>query len=262
MSKDIPPKGRRASLWLATAGIAVGTPFLVWLAIGDLSFRGSGGVGLSHGYGPYQVGPESGFVVGGAAAVVAAVAVAVLVMLTRQGVADRRSCAVVAALAGAGSVGAAGWRVLTAEGGGANIGGGMVLLIGPVLIAGLLVLAVRLAGGGGRQSLRRTRLLTVAAALVVPALYAGVFALTLYDASAGFITARQYADVRIGQTRSAVHDRLGREGGDLTNIFFQPTAPGLLCDFYTEINGNHAFEFCFRAGVLVSKDLGTSLYGK
>jgi hypothetical protein len=259
MSEDVPVKARRASLLLPTAGIALSTPFLVWFAIGDVSFRGSGGVGLSHGYGPYQVGPESGKVVGGVAAVVAAVAVAVLVMRTRQGVADRRSWAVVAALAGAGSVGAAGWRILTAGGVGANIGGGMVLVSGPVLIAGLLVVAVKLAGGEGRQRLKGIRLLTVAAALVAPALYAGVLALSSYDASAGFITARQYADVRIGQTRSAVHERLGREGPDDEGVNFPPVAPGLLCDFYYEVDTGarplpHAYQFCFRAAVLVSKD--------
>lgn len=59
MSKDDPVKGRRASQWLPTAGIALATPFLVWFAIGD--YYG----GPVYRFGPYQVGPEFGYVVGG-----------------------------------------------------------------------------------------------------------------------------------------------------------------------------------------------------
>jgi hypothetical protein len=66
-------------------------------------------------------------------------------------------------------------------------------------------------------------------------------------------------DFRIGQTRSEVHDRLGREGGDLTKPVFQPAAPGLLCDFYKETNRNVGYRFCLRAGVFVCKDLGGPL---
>jgi hypothetical protein len=187
------------------------------------------------------------------AAVVALVAVVALLIRTRQGVADWRSWGVVAALAMAGALVAAGWRVLTAGGNGANIGGGLMLLIGPALIAALLMGATWIAWGGGRQRLMRTWLLTLAATFV--ALYAVLAALGSYDASAGLITARQYADVRIGQTRSAVHERLGRGGEDLTYVIFAPPAPGLLCDFYSD--KDHAYQLCFRASVLVSKDLRT-----
>lgn len=249
---------RRRFRFLPTAGIALATPFLVWFAIGDRSFRGTGGVGLSHGYGPYQVGPESGYIVGGTAVVVAAASLAALVIRSRHGAADKRTWAVVAALAMAGAVAAAGWRVMTAGGVGANIGAGFVLLLAPMLIAGLLVWAIWLAGSGG---LRRTWLLTLVAVLLVPAIYAGLFALTTYDAAAGYITARQYADVRIGQTRSAVHERLGREGtADFAILDFPPVAPGLLCDYYVEVGGkpaplSHAYQFCYRESMLVSKDL-------
>ena len=73
-----------------------------------------------------------------------------------------------------------------------------------------------------------------AAVLVAPALYAVMLALSAYDDAAGFIKARRHADVRVGQTRSAVHDRLGREGDDLAYADFQPGAPGSLCDYYIE----------------------------
>jgi hypothetical protein len=219
-----------------------------------VSFRGTGVLGLDYGYGPYQVGPASGYLVGGTAAVVAAAALVALVIRTRTGAVNWRSWAAVASLAAAGAVGAGGWRIVTSGGVGANIGGGLVLLFGPAMIALLLMVTALLSGDGAPQTKRRTRLLIVAAVLVAPALYVGLFALGRYDAGAGFINATQYADVRIGQTRPAVHERLGREGDDLTNILFGPARPGLLCEFYSELDGNHAYQFCYRAGVLVSKD--------
>ena len=165
MSKDAPVKGRQASLWLPTAGIALATPILAWFAIGDLSFR-PGDPLLSYAAGPYHVGPESGYVIGLPAAVVAAVSTGFLVLRTRQGVADRRAWAIAAVLAGIGVIGAYGWRLYTAGIVGGNIGAGFVLLFVLPSIAALLVLAVKLAGGGGRWSVRRTRLLTLAAVLV------------------------------------------------------------------------------------------------
>lgn len=261
MSKDDRVKERSASLGLPAAGIALATPILVWFAIGDVSFRGTRGLFLDYTYGPYQVGPESGFFVGGVAVVVAVAAVGLLFVRTRRGLADWRSWVVVAALSVGGALGAGGWRVLTAGGRGANIGGGLVLLFGPWLICGLLVWAVWFAGDGRPETLRRTLPLTVAAVLVAPALYVGFFALDRYDAAAGFITSRQYADARIDQTRPAVHEKLGREGtADFAVLDFPPVAPGLLCDYYVEVGGkpaplSHAYQFCFRAGVLVSKDL-------
>jgi len=242
-------KGQRAPLWLPVAGIAFATPFLVWFAIGDYSG------GASHEFGRYQVGPESGYVVGGVAAIVAAAAVAVLIIRTRRGVVHGRLWTVVATLAAAGALGAAGWRVGTSGYSGADIGGPVVLLFDPVLIAGLLVGTVWIATPGEHRRLRRTWLLTGVAVLVAPALYAVMFTLSAYDDAAGLITARQYADVRVGQTRSEVHDRLGRQGDDLAYAVFQPGVPGSLCDYYIETNGGHAYQLCFRAGVLISKDV-------
>lgn len=168
MSKGIGYR-RRVSLWLPTAGIALSTPFLVWFGIGDLSSRGR--FPLWHEFGPYDVGPESGYVVGGVTAVVALAASGVLVIRSRQGVVDWRLWAVVAALAGAGSLAAAGWRVLTAGVRGHSPAGLVMGIVVPVLVAGLLVVAVWLAGGGGRQPLRRTWSLTLAAVLVAPLLF-------------------------------------------------------------------------------------------
>jgi hypothetical protein len=259
VTKDDRVQERSASLALPAAGIALATAILVWFAIGDLSFRGTGGLFLDYSYGPYQVGPESGFFVSGLAVVVAIAALGSLFARTRRGLPTWRSWVVLAALSVGGALGAGGWRVLTAGGRGANIGGGLVLLFFPWLISGLLVGAVLVAGGGRPETLRWTRPSTVAALLVAPALYLGFFALGQYDAAAGFITAGQYADVRVGQTRPVVHEKLGREGAaDFAVLDFPPVSPGLLCDYYVEVGGkptSHAYQFCFRAGVLVSKDL-------
>lgn len=166
MTEDRSGKERRKSLLLPTAGVALATPFLAWFAIGDVS------TGPARELGPYHVGPESGFLVGGVAAMIAAAAVSVLAIRMRQGVVDWRSWGVVAALAAAGAMGAYGWRVFTGGYTGAPLGVGFVWLLDPPLIAGLLVVAVWLAGSGGRQRRRRTWALTLAAVLVAPALYA------------------------------------------------------------------------------------------
>lgn len=166
MTEDQPAKDRHTSLLLPTAGVALATPFLAWFAIGDVS------TGPAREVGPNHVGPESGYVVGGVAAMFAAAALTVLVIRMRQGVGDWRSWGVVAALAACGAMGAYGWRVFTGGYAGAPIGVGFVWLVDPPLIAGLLVVAVWLAGGGGRQPLKRTWVLTLAAVLVAPALSA------------------------------------------------------------------------------------------
>ncbi|HEX7538554.1 MAG TPA: hypothetical protein VF391_16310 [Dermatophilaceae bacterium] len=243
----------RVSLWLPGAGIALSTPFLVWFAIGDLSSRG----GFWHEFGPYDVGPESGYVVGGVAAVVALAASGVLVIRSRQGVVDWRSWAVVAALAGAGSLAAAGWRVLTAGVRGHSPAGFVAGIVVPVLVAGLLVAAVWLAGSGGRQPLRRTLSLTVAAVLVAPLLFTVQSVLSLRQTRDGLITARQYAGVRICETRSVLREKLGHEARADFNVF-PPVAAGLQCDYYYDGDAAgpaapDAYQFCFRAGVLVSK---------
>jgi hypothetical protein len=251
-SKNAPMK-RPVFRWWPTAAIALSVPFLVWFAIGEPPTY------ASYRFGPYEVGPDSGYFVVGPAATVAAAGMAALVIRTRRGVADLQSWAVVVVLAIAGALGAAGWRGLTASYSGADIGGGVVELMAPLMVAGLLVGAVWIAGAFERATLRRTWLLTVVAALVAPGLYAVMYALSVYDASAGLITAQQYGDVRLGQTRAAVHERLGREGTDDYAMFdFPPAASGLLCDHYTEISpGVHTYRFCFRSGMLVSKHVGS-----
>jgi len=253
MSNDKPIEGHRALQWVPIAGIALATPFLVWFGIGDSPLF------AEYRFGPYEVGPESGFLVGGTAAIVAAVSVAVLVSRTRRGVGGG-SWAVAWLLVVAGTLGASGWRIGTSSYSGADIGGPVVLLIAPLLIAWNLVGAVWIAWIIGRWRLRWTWLATAFAVLVAPMLYAVMSALTAYDAAAGLITAKQYAEVQVGHTRSAVHEMLGREGSDEFAVLdFAPVPPGLLCDYYVEVDAKaaplpQASQFCFLGGVLVSKD--------
>lgn len=157
---------QRASRWLAIAGIALATPFLVWFAIGPIRPWGP-----SYEFGPYQVGPDSGPLVVGPAAVIALLSVGVLIVLTRHGAFDFQSWTAVVVVAIAGALGAAGWRVGTSGYSGADIGGPVVLLLDPLLIAGLLVGAVWISGAGGRRTRRQIWLLTVGAALVAPGLF-------------------------------------------------------------------------------------------
>jgi len=77
--------------------------------------------------------------------------------------------AVVLAIAGA--LAAAGWRVGTSSYSGADLGGPVVLLVDPLLIAALLVGVVWIIGAGGRTPRWRTWLLSLAAVLVAPAMY-------------------------------------------------------------------------------------------
>ena len=241
----------------------------MWFAIGDVS------TGDYHVFGPYNVGPSSGYYVG-VAAVIALAAIGALVAKARQGALNPWWWGVVVTLVVAGSVGAFGWRVATAGVGGANIGGGFALIVGPVVIAGLLVAAVWFAfvagqeagpsgSTGRRDALRWAWLLTVAALLVAPGLYAVEDALFRYeralskpsDVGPGLISPRQYADVRSGESHAAVQARFGPEFSGWDDEYFPqhyPTpAPGLLCDDY--LNGEYtiAYRFCFRNGVLVSK---------
>ncbi|MDQ1536821.1 MAG: hypothetical protein QOE58_1214 [Actinomycetota bacterium] len=118
------------------------------------------------------------------------------------------------------------------------------------------MLAVWLAVGGQGQPPRRTRSITRAAAFVA-VLLLGPNLYRLVNRDPGFISARQYADVRIGETRSMLHNRLGQDASPDFNVF-PPVAAGLQCDYYYDPDAAgpvdpDAYQFCFRAGVLVTK---------
>ena len=173
MPKEDLVKGRLAPQWWPTAGIALATPFLVWFAIGEPPTY------AIYRFGPYDIGQQAGHIASIVAAIAAAASVAVLVIRTRRGVTDLRSWAVAVFLASAGALGAAGWRGVTSSYSGADIGGPVVVLLVPLLIAGLLVGAAWIADAGGRVRRRRTWSLTLAAAMVAPVLYAVMYALSV-----------------------------------------------------------------------------------
>ena len=88
------------------------------------------------------------------------------------------SWSLIAVLMSTGALAAASWRVMTAGAGGANIGGGLMFLVIPPAIAALLLVAVSLAVDREPEMAKHRRLLTFAAVLTAPALWAGMVALT------------------------------------------------------------------------------------
>jgi hypothetical protein len=237
-------------------------PILTWWAIGDVST--TKGLGAFHTFGPYHVNPHAEFVVGCLAAVLAVAALVVLVVPVARRGRDGRSWGAVACLCGAGALGAACWRLQTAGVDGANIGGGLLLIVGPVLIAGMLIAAVAISHAGTKHVSAKV-MLVITAALTAPALYGVVNGLSSYDNSIGVISGRQYADVRVGETRAALHDALGGPGDDAEQ-FFAPIGSDASCEYYSESNpgtvpNSLLYRFCFRADTIVSKDRSNKIYG-
>jgi hypothetical protein len=220
-----------------------------------------------HAFGPYHLDPQLEYAVGGVAAVIAVAALAALGLGMLRKSFDRRAWLIIAIVAAAGALGAASWRFATASVIGANIGGGALAFMAPPMIAVLLFSAVRLAvAHRWPQPLRYARILTLAAVMSAPALFATEMALSWYDRSVGVVNVRQYADVHIGETRSAVHKALGRPGSD-TYWFFAPVTPATSCVYYTESNAGTSpdtlqFQLCFRGDVLVSKKASNQIYAK
>jgi uncharacterized membrane protein YfcA len=119
----------------AGIGLVLVTPVVTWWAVGDLSEDVTDPDYLFH---PLPLGPGAELAIGLAATVVALGAVVVLAVAARRRQVDRRWLAVLGPLLAAGALCGFGWRILTAGVGGANIGGGMVLLFGPWIVLGLV----------------------------------------------------------------------------------------------------------------------------
>lgn len=233
----------------AGVGLAVAAPALTWWAIGPL-----GGPMPDHLYGPYRV-PLALERFAGVAAILIAVAAVVGIAVSARGRTPRHSMAVGATLClvAAGAFGAAGWRVETAGVVGANIGGGLVWLAGPIVIAGLLVAAVRIERQARGTTMAHWALLTGLAALAAPVLFAVQFGLSWYDQSIGVISAGEYATVQVGDQHSGVRDRLGRPG-DPVDWFFTSAPTGANCEYYSGKGTTPTlYQLCYRDEVLVSK---------
>jgi hypothetical protein len=126
----------RTGLRAATAGLILASPVAAWWLVGDLSERGADD--RDRMVRPVELPPVIE-TLAGVVAVLAVLAALVVVVLAwyRRRLPEWWAGAVVPVCV-AGAIVGAGWRVLTASTIGANIGGGMVLLIGLPLAAVLV----------------------------------------------------------------------------------------------------------------------------
>lgn len=149
MSFDRTATVRRPTVpYWAAAGATAGMVVIAWWASGV-----NGDAGDYYLTGPYRIPLPLEYVVGGAAV---ALGLAGLIASVRIGRATRGISRATTVLLVVTAMMAAGlWRVMTLGGMGANIGGGVAALVGPVLIAGGLFLALcaeRKSGGISTRS--------------------------------------------------------------------------------------------------------------
>jgi hypothetical protein len=147
----------RAPTWwpvsAAAAGLVLSTPFATWWLIGDQSVRGVPDLDYLF---RLDVDPLAERLIGIGSLVMLAVSVLILLLTAgRRGV-DRRWGWVVGPLVVAGIIVGSGLRVLTAGVIGANIGGAAILLVGPpvvaVLVLSVLGVSLYLLTAGSRRS--------------------------------------------------------------------------------------------------------------
>ncbi|MFC4495773.1 hypothetical protein ACFPA8_16715 [Streptomyces ovatisporus] len=144
---------------LAAGVLTVAVPVATWGLIGRQDEQGVPPSQLDRAVQPPDIpaGVETALGIGGL--VLAVASAALLVRATRRGSFDGRWWQVLAPLVAAGLLAGAGWRVVTAGVIGANIGAGLILVVGTPLVAGLVLWAIgrgvwlaRPSGGGGLGS--------------------------------------------------------------------------------------------------------------
>ena len=247
----------RAGAWAAVAGVAASVPVLVWWAVGDVS------AGPDYQVGFYEIGATLGRIALLAAAVVLPVALADLARRQARGQFGWTGWVFILLVAAAGALAAFGWRVITAGVDGANIGGDGAALLGPVQVAGLLLLAGWLRPRFRPVPLARPLWAVGAAALAV-ALYVALGFTMGHTRKLAVPSEGQYALVQVGQTRPAVHTILGGPAQAYDSVAFpRPSPPGQRCEYYlafpdaatTTKTGAQVvtYQFCFRHKFLVSK---------
>lgn len=128
----------RSTHIVCTAALVVSAPIAAWWAIGDLSEE------VHPDLATYVVSPPNldspvELALGAGATTTLLGAVVVLALATRRGAVASHWWSVVTPLVALGVVGATSYRILTAAVHGANIGAGMVMLIAPLVVVGLLV---------------------------------------------------------------------------------------------------------------------------
>ncbi|MEU7934725.1 hypothetical protein [Micromonospora echinofusca] len=122
------------------------TPVAAWWLIGDLTGDearrlAAEGVELDYAIRPVSLGTTGDRIVGVLACVGVVLALAWLLRATARRSLDRRWWWVLAPLVAAGALLGLAWRVLTAGGIGANIGAGLMLIVGGPALAVLLIVA-------------------------------------------------------------------------------------------------------------------------
>ncbi|SOD74622.1 hypothetical protein SAMN05892883_3808 [Jatrophihabitans sp. GAS493] len=239
-------------LWSAL-GLVLAAPALTWWAIGPIGRHWP-----DHEFGPYHVPLGLERTVGVAAVVIVAAAVVGIAGSYRGHRSAERgpTRSATALLAAAGALVAAAWREETAGVVGANIGGGLLLLVGPIAIAALLVAAVRLEHRARGVTMRHPRLLICLAALTAPVLFVVPVGLTSYDQTIGVISDHEYATPQPGDAHSEVRERLGRPLREPVDWLFAPTPSETACEYYEGPSSGidpTIYQFCYRDELLVSK---------
>jgi hypothetical protein len=147
--------------------------------------------------------------------------------------------------------------------GGANIGGGLALLVGPLLIVGVLVVAGRMPHRLRPVPLTRRGVWTGAVVALGLAMFVASGVATANHREPGIPLPHHYAKVQVGQTRAVVHDILGGPPESYDSLVFpEPNPPGQRCEYYvgradegsTKTGHDIAYyRFCYQHKILVSK---------
>ncbi|MFF0890582.1 hypothetical protein [Streptomyces sp. NPDC003456] len=149
----------RGMLGAAGAAVVGGVPVAAWGLMGRQDYDGLPADELDYAFQPWDVGDGVAAVVGGIGLLVAVAGAVVLARGARRGAMDPRWWSVVGPLVVVGLMAGAGWRILTAGVVGANIGAGLVIILGAPVAAALVVWALarsvwlvagRRGRGGGR----------------------------------------------------------------------------------------------------------------
>lgn len=142
--------GRR--LLLAATGLVAAVPVAVWGVVGQRDASGVPRSELDYVVRPWDLPDGVAPLLGVAGTLTAVGCAGALLAATRSGDLRRQWWQVLVPLVLAGALAGAGWRVITAGTVGANIGAGLVVLLGAPLVAALLAWsAVR----GARELARR-----------------------------------------------------------------------------------------------------------
>jgi hypothetical protein len=143
--------------------LVLAVPVAAWWLVGDQST-----VPLSmrpdYAFRPWRIGPVAVRAAGIGSLAAGGAAAAVLIGVTLRRRLDVRWWAVLVPLLAAGFIAGAGWRVMTAGVIGANIGAGLVVLVGGPVVLGLLIWALvfsvhlsRSGGAGTRPASPKTK---------------------------------------------------------------------------------------------------------